>query len=159
MTRLDERSEAAWGGIDDSPSLLIIVDKDIEGLLDKLGFNSTLSWDKFTLLNGSDNIKGMLGEDKHRRNIYQYTTVLIAAGLSDILSGSDGLKAANKMLAIVPKFKELKVKVAICQLPPALDRKATNIKCFNMKISSTDVQVIRVENVFDYIKYNLKSMR
>jgi hypothetical protein len=150
MQRLDDKTvSASEKAEDEEPSLLIFVDKCTENLLKELTFSGNVGFDIFVLAKGIENLKSLVGRDAHRRNMYKYTTIVIVAGICDILAGGNGFTIGSMLGSIIPKLKELEIEVVLCELPPLPSDHDVDVKCFNAKINDLNIPVIKTDSLFD----------
>lgn len=148
MEKLQSKTDAdSWAEqCEDKIKILVIVEKKLEGALSHVVFPVGVMWNKFTLEGGVDSLRGMVNSEEHRKIMYTHDKVILLVGLYDIEQGREVIGLANALSNIVPKFKELKLEVALCQIIPSLNQDL-NVDCFNMRLShETQCQVINIEN-------------
>ncbi len=147
MSRLDKERHSSWQGEEDNAMLLIIVEKSLSLVLDKLCLDN-IDWDN-QIVKNLDDVRRLLENKEQRRKIYGYMKVILIVGETDITKGGNGFTIASKLGKIVADLLKLDLEVAVAQLPPGV--KSTDVNCFNMKIGSlgSDVGVITSEEEFD----------
>lgn len=144
--RLDLKTANDSDNQDDQSRVLLVADKYRLAALQRIKLKANV--DQYTDAQSLNDILQMLQDETHLEQLYTYDKIVILVGMEDINDGCDGFITFRRAQKVIKGLLNLKVEVAIAQMPPMMDKRGTDSSLFNTKLAEImweDVQVINVK--------------